>query len=139
MTKLVKKFIEKKPRYACPFYGFHFTNHNGRIIIIDSNGNGCEFCGMERRTYSPCRMEMQGKTPHWETCPDASEKFKALVMSKFTEARVIPNEFVPKEQTFVITWEGILLKDWMDYVLDPSTPRPAMKKSETMATIANNQ
>jgi hypothetical protein len=46
----------------CPFYGYAMVGD----IEISTGGNQC---ALIKNSHSPCRMEMEGKTPDWKICP----------------------------------------------------------------------
>ncbi len=108
--KLPAPYLQVK-RHPCPFYGF-----NGMFgPLRDSEGNQC---ALITESYSPCRMEMDGKEPDWNLCPihqnSSEEQLGAL--EKFAKReKIFPDEFHPPGAR---SWEGIPLSDWMNYILD---------------------
>ncbi len=76
-----------KKRPPCPFYGF-----NGMFgSLIDQEGNQC---GLITDSYSPCRMEVNEKTPNWHECPhNTEENRRAIVEGGLVDMPVLPREF----------------------------------------------
>jgi hypothetical protein len=121
----IKRPLNPKPRFPCPFYGFvTFT------IFADQNGNQCPL--ME---YT-CQMEHCPSGPDWIKCSFNCEANKETIKNILNGYRIAPNEFWPKNCS---SWDGIPFKVWMDYVMDPTTPRPTiLKMSKTPAEAGNN-
>jgi len=103
-----------KPRHDCPFYGFHLA----RGMFIDSKGNQC---AVIINSYSPCQMGMAGQTPNWSECGFNTEESRRSMAKYANELVVFPDEFYPKGAK---SWRGISLKEWLEYVRNPETPRP---------------
>jgi hypothetical protein len=108
----IKPYFEKE-RYPCPFYGFF----GGLGIMMDQEGNQC---ALIRDSYSPCPLKMNDDIPDYKKCsPEEYEKYiqdnSDTGLRKLSEnVRVFPKEFHPPE---VREWEGISLRQWMDYIL----------------------
>lgn len=47
----------------CPFYGFCYIKTTG--TFIDSQGNQC---ALVTDSYSPCKMEVEGREVCWNDC-----------------------------------------------------------------------
>lgn len=64
---------------SCPFYGFHLAEmvppamlaeelaEHGfpKLTMVSQMGNQC---AIVRTAYAPCRMEVRGQGPDWQTC-----------------------------------------------------------------------
>jgi hypothetical protein len=53
----------------CIFYGYsmyqaHYNNQPP-FVLFKTNGNQC---ALITTSHAPCRMEMAGETPDWQTC-----------------------------------------------------------------------
>ena len=99
----IKLPIYEKPRYACPFYGFHSAHG----AFTDQDGNQCPLIV---DSLGPCKMEMAGLIPNWEKCtafniPDNQPKIREIILNN----RIFPREFHPEDQT---TWSGIGFPYW---------------------------
>ncbi len=119
----IKKPVIAKPRFPCPFYGFH----EAFGTFMDQKGNQCPVIG------HTCRMEYCPSGPDWNKC--FCEKHKKTINYVY-DYLIVPDEFWPEGKS---SWRGMPFKTWMDYVMDPDTPRPVtLKMSETTAKAGNN-
>lgn len=107
-----KPYIRKE-RYPCPFYGFY--GDNIIEIMVEQGGNKC---ALITPSHSPCRMEIDKKTPDWNKCPINPEESggKPLIDST-NNIKVFPKEFHPQNKR---SWGGMDFKDWMNYVMEGS-------------------
>jgi hypothetical protein len=104
--------VHPKPRYKCPFYGFHSAM--GRMLM-DQRGNECaSFVD----SYSPCQMKIRGETPEWDKCPLNKGEDLSILDNRLV---VFPDEFWPK---WAESWKGITFGKWRKYIMDEKTERP---------------
>ena len=103
-----------KPRYHCPFYGFHFASGLG--VMMDQKVNEC---ALQPRRHPSCRMETAGKVPNWDTCPISGDVDMGLFLSM--SITTFPDEFDPAGAS---SWKGMPFDQWVRYVMDDHTPRP---------------
>jgi len=113
----IQKTLVKKPRFPCPFYGFHEAFN----IFVDQCGNQCPLMD------HTCQMADCPSGPNWNKCPFNCKKNKEALNNIFYGHRIVPNEFWPKGQS---SWDGMLFQTWMEYVMDPNTPRPGKHVDE---------
>jgi hypothetical protein len=123
----IKKPLIAIPRFPCPFYGF-FDAFG--IAYMDQRGNHCPLIG------HICKMENNLSGPDWRKCLFNCPENKKTIDQIVDRHSIAPDEFWPEGQS---SWKGIPFKSWMDYVMDPETPRPVTSKmSETTAEAENN-
>jgi hypothetical protein len=102
----LKPYIEKQ-RHPCPFYGF-----NGSFgMMVDQEGNQC---ALLTNSYSPCRMEVNKQTPNYSKCSFNNEENNKALEKIANKMQIFPREFSPPNQK---SWDGIKLRQWMDYLL----------------------
>jgi len=94
-------------RPPCPFYGFS-TMSGG--VMKDSGGNQC---ALKTKSYNPCQREIMGHMLNWLGCPLNTKKNRRKIERNLEKMWVFPREFRPEG---IESWEGILLKDWVDYI-----------------------
>jgi hypothetical protein len=109
----IKPYIEIK-RHPCPFYGFF----GGMGVMMDQEGNQC---ALIQDSYSPCPMQMNNETPDYQKCsPGEYEEYMNNTGGKLQQlaekVQVFPKEFHPPNSN---GWEGMSLRQWMDYILKP--------------------
>lgn len=117
--EIAKEPLFEKPRFPCPFYGFHKGFEN----FMDQDGNQCPL------TNHTCLMEYFSSGPDWKKCSFNCERNKEKLNFIFDRYKIFPNEFWPTDQS---KWNGIPIRVWMAYVMNPSTSRPiTLDKSKT--------
>lgn len=105
MILLEPQIIRDTPRSRCPFYGFHAAMG----CFMDTEGNGC---GIVIDSFSPCRMEREGKLPDWGACPFTVDGVKDL--SGLSKLQIFPREFRPANKN---EWEGIPFRIWEQHIM----------------------
>lgn len=98
-------------RHPCPFYGFNGMFGN----FFDQKGNQC---GLLRDSYSPCQMDPSGERSNWEECSLNNPMSREFFEENASRIKIYPEEFWPRDREGVKaqSWEGITLKQWMDYI-----------------------
>ena len=107
--------IEETPRYPCPFYGFHFCPPAG--TINDQQGNQC---ALVTDVYSPCKLEVRGRSPDFRDCPFNNDRHRESLEAA-SRSRVFPREFSPRKKG---SSSGFKFEDWKRDVMDATTSRP---------------
>lgn len=100
--------VRNRRRPRCPFYGFHGVQG----ALIDSRGNEC---ALTTDSYSPCQMEVGGKTPYWDVCPLNTPMLREQIAKGEETVRVFLSELRPKDRK--TNWNGITFKEWKGHVL----------------------
>ncbi|MDD5696526.1 MAG: hypothetical protein PHO90_00940 [Candidatus Pacebacteria bacterium] len=121
-----KPFFEK-PRFPCPFYGFHFSFGE---LFWGGDGN---YCGLVGRV---CLMEHCPSGPDWRECPCNNKENEWMLAHAFLGTTIAPHEFRPPGKK---PWRGMPMVQWAWYVMDSGTPRPEKTKmSETPTETVEN-
>jgi len=90
-----------RPRYRCPFHGLDSFGLSEAGESQCADGWAIE-----------CQMQTAGQTPDWEACP----RFDPQAI-----ARLEAQGFIAHPAEFR---EGIPIRQWYDYVMADTTPRP---------------
>ncbi len=101
------KPVFKKSRPRCPFYGFS----EAMGVFMDQKGNQCPLI---LSSYSPCRMEVEGKLPSWDRCPFNKGKNRTVIKKIIATSKIFPEEFSPPGQS---SWKGMSFKKWFKYIM----------------------
>jgi len=97
--------------YCCPFYGFSSPSPE-MPVMMDSSGNQC---ALERGSFSPCQMEMGGKTPGWEQCPIRQKQGDGIMrLMREQKVRVYPDATHPHATG---SSSGMPFEEWVKRVM----------------------
>lgn len=117
------KPVKRKSRHRCPFYGFYLACKCK--LFIDQGGNQCSLIA---GSYSPCQMEIRGKTLDWDKCSFFNHKENEMGVQEIIQrTRIAPKEFWPAGQS---SWQGLSFEEWMKYVMGDEVKRPPMEKTQ---------